>query len=216
LNNLEIDNIQPKISILWAVLGLRIGLFAIELGTAIWSHSLSLLAGTGHLFSDLLTMVLTFGSAWVMQRHSPRQNPQAERQINAWIGLVNAISLGAISMLIALEAVEHFHNPEPISSIAVLLVAVLSLCGNSLVVYLLDRQHHALDTERDLNLRGVFLHGVADAASALSAIVAGGAMYFFGWLWADAAAGLLVAMLIGLSAVSLMRSAFSVLRQDSH
>jgi very-short-patch-repair endonuclease len=37
-------------------LGLRIGLFSIELGTALWSHSLSLLAGAGHLFADLLTL----------------------------------------------------------------------------------------------------------------------------------------------------------------
>jgi cobalt-zinc-cadmium efflux system protein len=215
LNNLEIDNIQPKMSILWAVLGLRIGLFAIELGTAIWSHSLSLLAGTGHLFADLLTMGLTFGSAWVMQGQADRTT-QTEQRLNAWIGVVNAISLGAISVLIALEAVKHLQTPELVSSGAVLLGAGLSLVGNSFVVYLLHRQHQALDTERDLNLRGVFLHGVADAASALSAIVAGGAMYWFGWLWADVAAGLLVAMLIGLSAVSLMRSAFSVLRQDPH
>ena len=53
---------------------------------------------------------------------------------------------------------------------------------------------------------------IADTASAFSAILAAGAMYFFNWLWADAVAGLLVAMLISISAVSLMRSAWQMLR----
>lgn len=70
--------------------------------------------------------------------------------------------------------------------------------------------------QRDLNLRGVFLHGVADTASAVSAILAAGAMYWFNWLWADAAAGILVAMLISISAVSLMRSALQMLREDAN
>jgi cation transport ATPase len=42
LNQLDSDCIQPKTSLLWIILGLRIGLFSIELGTAIWNHSLSL------------------------------------------------------------------------------------------------------------------------------------------------------------------------------
>jgi len=217
LSNLEIDNIQPKISILWTILGLRISLFSVKLETAIWSHSLSLLVGIGHLFTDLLTMGLTFISAWVIQRQSAERTTQTEQRLKAWIGLVNGISLGAIVLIIAQAAVKHLQDPESVSSLPVLLVAGFSLIGNGFAVYLLHqhRDNNAVKTDRDLNLRDVFRHGVADAASALSAILAAGAIYFFNWLWADAAAGLLVAMLIGFSAVSLMRSAWQVLRQDA-
>ncbi len=214
MSNLDIDNIQPKVSILWTIFGLRTALFSVELGTAIWSHSLSLLAGTGHLFADLLTMGLTFISAWVMQRQSTERTTHTEQRLKAWIGLVNGISLGTIALIIAQEAVKHVQNPESVSSLLVLLVAGFSLVGNSFAIYLLHRQKYTLQTDRDLNLRGIFLHGVADAVSALSSILAAGAIYFFNWLWADSAAGLLVAILIGFSAVSLMRSALQVLRQN--
>ncbi|WP_281261356.1 cation transporter [Chamaesiphon polymorphus] len=91
-----------------------------------------------------------------------------------------------------------------------LLVAGLSLAANGFAVYLLYRYR-----DRDLNLRGVFLHGVADATGALSAIVAASAIYWFDWLWADAAASLLVVLIISLSALSLIKSAWQMLRQDS-
>lgn len=209
LSKQEIDNIQAKASLLWIILGLRIALFSIELGTAMWSHSLSLLAGAGHLFTDLLTLGLTLIAAWVVQRQ-PDHTTQTEQQLKAWIGFINGICLGGIALLIAQEAVERLQNIESLASLPMLLVAGLSLAVNGLTMYLLSKHRH-----RDLNLRGVFLHGVADTASALSTIVAAGAMYLFNWLWADAAAGLLVAMLVSISAVSLIRSALQILREDS-
>ena len=209
-SQLEVDNIEPKTSLLWVILGLRIALFAIELGTAIWTHSVSLLAGAGHLFADLLTLGLTLLAAWVVQRQPVTRTARTEQRLKAWIGLINGIALGAISLLIAQEAVNHLQNVGSMASLPMLLVAGLSLIVNGLAVYLLYRHRH-----RDLNLRGVFLHGVADTASAISVILAAGAMYFFNWLWADAAAGLLVAMLISISAISLMRSAWQMIQQDA-
>ena len=52
-------------------------------------------------------------------------------------------------------------------------------------------------SHNDLNVRGVLLHGVADAASSGGVILAACAVYFFNWLWADAAGSLIVAVLIG-------------------
>ena len=210
MSQLEIDNIEPKASLLWIILGLRIALFAIELGTAISSHSISLLAGAGHLFADLLTLGLTLIAAWVIQHQPLDGNTQTEQQLKAWIGLINGICLGAIAVLIAQEAVNNLQRLESPASLSMLLVAGLSLAVNGLAIYLLYKHRN-----RDLNLRGVFLHGVADTASAFSAILAAGAMYFCNWLWADAAAGLLVAMLISISAVSLIKSAWQMLREDS-
>jgi len=210
LRQLDSDCIQPKTSLLWMILGLRIALFSIELATAIWSHSLSLLAGAGHLFADLLTLGLTFIAAWVLQRQPLDRTAQTERRWKAWIGLINGISLGAIALLIALEAVKHLQTNESVASLPMLLVAGLSLAVNAFVVYLLYRHR-----DRDLNLRGVFLHGVADATSALSALVAASVMYWFDWLWTDAAASLFVVLVISLSALSLMKSAWHLLWQDA-
>lgn len=199
-----------KIQLLWMILGLRIIFFLFEVGIGIWSRSLSLLAGAGHLFSDLLTLGLTLISAWLVQRHSQDQTAWKYKRLEAWVALFNGASLGAIALLVAWEAVKHLQTPEPISSLPVVLVAGLSLVINGLSIQLLHPHSH-----NDLNFRGVLLHGVADATSAISVIVAALAVYFFNWLWADAAASLLVALLIGISAISLLRDGWQVLRNAS-
>ena len=200
----------PKIQLLWIILGLRIVFFLVEVGVGIWSHSLSLLAGAGHLFSDLLTLGLTLVAALLVQRQPQNQSAWKYKRLEAWVALFNGASLGAISLLIAWEAVKHLQNPEPISGLPVLLIAGLSLVLNGLSVQLLHPHSH-----RDLNFRAVLLHGVADAASSISVILAALAVYFFNWFWADAAASLLVALLIGISAISLVKDGWQVLRNAS-
>jgi cobalt-zinc-cadmium efflux system protein len=142
VSKLEIDDIQPQASLLWIILGLRIVLFAIELGTAIWTHSVSLLAGAGHLFADLLTLGLTLLAAWVVQRQPVARTAPTQQRLKAWIGLINGIALGAIALLIAQEAMNHLQNVGSMASLPMLLVAGLSLIVNGLAVYLLYRHRH--------------------------------------------------------------------------
>lgn len=210
LSKTDVTQNTQKIQLLWIVLGLRIGFFLIELGVGIWSHSLSLLAGAGHLFSDLLTLGLTLITAWLVQRQSQDQTTWKYKRLEAWVALFNGVSLGAITLLIAWEAVKHLQTPEPISGLPVLLVAGLSLVINGLSVQLLHPH-----SNQDLNFRGVLLHGVADAASSISVILAALAVYFFNWLWADAVASLLVALLIGISAISLLRDGWRALSNNA-
>lgn len=210
MSKTDVTQNTQKIQLLWIVLGLRIVFFLIELGVGIWSHCLSLLAGAGHLFSDLLTLGLTLITAWLVQRQSQGQTTWKYKRLEAWVALFNGVSLGAITLLIAWEAVKHLQTPEPISGLPVLLVAGLSLVINGLSVQLLHPH-----SNHDLNFRGVLLHGVADAGSSISVILAALAVYFFNWLWADAVASLLVALLIGISAISLLRDGWRALRNNA-
>ncbi len=202
---------QQKVKRLWWVFGLRSGLFLVELGAGLWSHSLSLLAGSGHLFSDLITLGLTLLATWLTKRRSTTQTAvNQNRRIEAWIALLNGGSLAIVAMLLGWEALEHLQAPEPVLGLPLLGAAALSLIINGLSLYLLQKDHH-----HDLNLRGVFLHGAADAASSIGVMVAALAVYFFNWVWVDAAIGLLVALLICLSTISLVTDSLRILRHQS-
>jgi cobalt-zinc-cadmium efflux system protein len=202
---------QQKVKRLWWVFGLRSGLFLVELGAGLWSHSLSLLAGSGHLFSDLITLGLTLLATWLTKRRSTTQTVvNQNRRIEAWIALLNGVSLAIVAMLLGWEAIEHLQAPEPVLGLPLLGAAALSLIINGLSLYLLQNDHH-----HDLNLRGVFLHGVADAASSIGVMVAALAVYFLNWVWVDAAIGLLVALLICFSTISLIKDSLRILRHQS-
>ncbi|BAU15943.1 cation-efflux system membrane protein (plasmid) [Leptolyngbya sp. NIES-3755] len=211
MSSVQITENRKKVKLLWWVFGLRSGLFLVELGVGLWSHSLSLLAGSGHLFSDLITLGLTLLATWFAQRRSATQTGlNRTREIEAWIALLNGLSLGVVALFLGREAIEHLQSPEPVLGLPLIVAAVLSLIINGLSIHLLREDHR-----HDLNLRGVFLHGVADAASSIGIMLAALAVYFFNWLWADAAIGLLVALLICLSTISLIADSLQVLKQKS-
>lgn len=86
-----------------------------------------------------------------------------------------------------------------------LIAAGLSLVINGMSIYLLREDSH-----HDLNVRGVLLHGVADAASSISVVLGALAVYFFNWFWADAVGSLLVALIIGFSSISLITASLRV------
>ncbi len=203
---LQSNQSTEKAQRLWFILGLRGGLFLVELGVGFWGHSLSLLAGAGHLFSDLVVLGLTLVIAWLVQHQIVGESDRKYRRMEAAIALLNGLSLGVIACLIVSEALKDLQTPKPILALPVLLIAALSLVVNGVTLQLL-RPH----TRNNLNFRGIFLHGLADGASALSIILAACAVYFFGWLWADAVGSLLVALFISLGAISLIREGLQVL-----
>lgn len=195
----QITHDRQKIRLLWRILALRCFLFLVELVVGLQSHSLSLLAGSGHMFADLVALGLTLLAAWLIQRQSTGWVSFNYRRVTAWVGLLNGLSLTLIAVMIAWEALAHLHAPESVPGLPLLMVAVVSIAINGLIVHLLDEDRH-----QDLNLQSVFLHGVADAASSIGLILAALAVYFLNWLWADAIIGLLIAILISISALSLV------------
>lgn len=201
---------RPKTALLWIVLGLRIFLFLIELVIGLKSQSMSLLAGAGHLFLDLITMGLTLLVAWLLQRELNDGSKIKYWKITAWIGFLNGASLIALSILLVWESVKHLQVPEVLIGLPMLLIPAISLVINGFIVQLLRK-----GSPENLNVRGVLLHGVADAAASVSVILATCAAYFCNWLWADAVGGLIVGIFIFLNAISLMKDGWQILKNAS-
>lgn len=206
MNSIEVTQGRQQSQLLWIVLGVRISLFLVELGVGLWNHSLSLLAGSAHIFSDLVTLGLALLAAYLVERKSKVQEAFSYQRLEIWVALLNGFSLMAIAFLLTWETVSHLQVPESKLGLSVLLVAGLSLAINSSIVYLLHKDSH-----RDLNVQGVFLHGVADAVSSLGVMLSTFAIYYWHWLWADAIASLFVACILSFSAISLVQDSFKAL-----
>ena len=61
------------------------------------------------------------------------------------------------------------------------------------------------ESQQNLNVRGVFIHAIADSASSFGLLVAALAIFYLNWLWADTVASLLVVFLMLVSAFSLLK-----------
>lgn len=204
----EIVHRRQKTQTLWVTLSLLVSFFIAELSISLWSHSLSLLADAGHLLSDIAALGLTLLASWFATRPAAGHATFGYHRVEMLAALVNGLSLLAIAALIAWEAIGRLQAPEPVLGLPMLIGAAIGLLINSINVTLLHQHSHD-----DLNLRGAFLHVLADVVGSVGVILAALAVYFLNWLWVDAGASLLVASLTSLSAVPLVRESLDVLME---
>ena len=200
--------IQP-IHLLWIVLGLRSIFFLVELATGLLVHSLSLIAISGHMLVDVLSIVVALGAARLTQYSSQNNIAIAPQQIEAWAALLNSIILIEVAALLLWGIMRQTQPPELSAGLPMLVMAALGFVVSGINASLLYQESH-----HNLNVRGVFLHAIADAASSVSLILAALALLYFKWLWADVVASLLVAALIFLNALSLLRDSLQILKPE--
>lgn len=192
---------------LWLALILIIAAAGLEFGVALVSHSLSLLAESGHMVSDGVALGLALLAAWIAQWPATPQAPFGFRRVEILAALVNGVGLLAVAIWIGWEAIAHLTAPpHDILSLPMLVTATVGLLVNSVNAALLHPHSHD-----DLNVRGAFLHMLADVASAVGVLIAAIAIGLWHWLWIDSVISLGVAVLIGFSALPFIRQSLVIL-----
>ncbi|MEO0459038.1 MAG: cation diffusion facilitator family transporter [Cyanobacteria bacterium P01_A01_bin.114] len=182
-----------------------------ELWVSLQSHSLSLLADAGHMVADVFAIAMSLLAAWIAQWPPTERAPFGYRRVEILAALVNGVGLLLIGGWIGLEAIEQLQTPPTeILSGPVAITAAVGLGVNGLNAYLLHR--HA---ESDLNLRGAFLHMIADAASCVGVLLGALVIANFGWLWADGVVGVAIALLILAGAIPLIQQSLTILLEQS-
>lgn len=203
-SNLSKQKVQR---LLW-VAGLVLGFAILEIGVGLWSHSIALFADAGHLMVDCGAVLLALAAAWWGQRQPDIAKAQ---RLETWAALVNGAALVAIALWIGWEAIASLRAPPlEILSLPMLVTAAVGLGINSLNAKLLHQHSHD-----DLNVKGVLLHAMADAASSCGILVAAIAIYAFHWQRADGVVSLAVSSFILLGAIPLLRAALQTLSFES-
>jgi cobalt-zinc-cadmium efflux system protein len=175
------------------------------------SHSLALLADAGHMLSDSLALGVSLLASWIAQLPASNRATFGYRRIEILAALLNGTGLIGIAIWVAWEAIARLYAPPvEILSLPMLITAGIGLVINSLNASLLHRHSHD-----DLNLRGAFLHMVADAMSSVGVILAAIAVWTLHWNWADGAVSLVVAGLVLLGAVPLVRQSLNILLEKT-
>lgn len=170
---------------------LNTGFVIIEGVYGILANSLALLADAGHNLSDVLGLLLAWGASILARRRPTPRRTYGLRRSSILAALLNAILLLVASGAIAWEAIRRFLEPSPVSGGIIIGVAAVGIVINtvSALMFMSGRQS-------DLNIRGAFLHLVADAVVSLGAVLGGIAIIATGWLWFDPVVSLIIVAVI--------------------
>lgn len=180
----------------------------IEGGFGLFANSLALLADAAHNLSDVLGLLVAWGAASLAQRAPSARFTYGMRGSTIMAALVNAVLLLVACGGIAWEAIGRFHMPAETSGTVMIWVAAAGVAINAATAALFMR-----DRRRDLNVRGAYLHMVADAAVSLGVVVAGAAILATGWLWLDPVTSLVIVAAILFGTWGLLRDSLALSMQ---
>ena len=195
---------------LWLALAANAVFTVVEVVGGVLTGSLALLADAGHMLTDVAALALALFALWFAQRPADPKRTFGYLRAETLAALVNAATLLLICGCISYEAYRRFGKPVPVASLPMLLIAVVGLIvnlGSALVL------RHA--SEENLNIRGAFLHMVADTLGSVGAIAAAVVIWNTGWTRADPLASVLISMLILVGAWRLLSESVHVLMQGT-
>jgi cobalt-zinc-cadmium efflux system protein len=93
--------------------------------------------------------------------------------------------------VIAYEAIIRFIHPEPISGSLMAFVALGGIFVNAITAYLFVK-----DKDKDLNVKGAYLHMAMDAIVSFGVVISGVIIYFTNYYWIDSVVSLIVGLVI--------------------
>lgn len=185
--------------------GLNFGFVLVEVGFGLYAGSLALLADAGHNLSDVLGLVLAWGAAWLSRRAPTTRRTYGYGRSSILAALANAVLLLVGTGGIIIEALTRLSDPEPVKTGIVMAVALAGVAVNMGTAMLFMANRKA-----DLNVRGAFIHMVADGAVSLGVVAAAGVIAVTGWLWLDAVVSLAIAAAIIAGTWGLLRDSFNL------
>ena len=183
---------------LWATAALNVAITLAEFIGGLLAGSLALLSDAAHNLSDVVAIVVALLARRLGRRPATVRHTYGLKRVEVVAALVNAVTLIAVTVLIAREAVVRFLHPEPVAQGIMLVLGLVALGANVGSVLLLRRHD-----KNDVNVRGAFLHMAQDALASLAVVVAALFAHTAAGPYVDAGVALLVGLVVLRSALSL-------------
>lgn len=167
---------------------------AVEFGIGVYSGSMGLIADAGHNLSDVVSLVMALLAIRLSARKATRKYTYGFKKSTILASLFNAVLLLIAVGMIAAESISKFFHPQPVEGAAIAWTAGVGVIVNFATAWLLMHGQ-----ERDLNVRGAFLHMVADALVSIGVVVSGIVIARTGWMVIDPIMGIVIALIIVVS-----------------
>ncbi|MCW3982251.1 MAG: cation diffusion facilitator family transporter, partial [Candidatus Bathyarchaeota archaeon] len=180
--------------------------FAVELVGGILTNSLALLMDAWHMMNHVFALVFALVASWLAARPVSAKKTYGYYRTEILAAFLNGIFLWVVAIYIFYEALQRIQNQTEVAGPYMLVIAVLGLLANGLSAWAL-----AKSGRESLNVKGAFLHVVADILGSLGAISAALIILFTQWFLADPLISMIIGGLIFYSSGKLVRDSLNVL-----
>ena len=181
---------------------LNLAYVGIEALAGVSTGSMALLADAGHNLSDVLGLAVAWAGMRLAQRPASPRFTYGLKRSGILAALFNAVLLFVACGAIAVEAVRRLADPQPVPGGVIMAVAAGGIVVNGVTAWLFARGRKG-----DVNIRGAYLHMLADAGVSAAVVVSGLIILKTGLYWIDPALSLVVVAVI-------LRGTWGLLRES--
>lgn len=201
------------------VVAVTVTMMLVEILAGTAFGSMALLADGWHMGTHAAALGVALFAYSYARRHA--SNPRfsfGTGKVGALGGFGSAVGLAVVALLVVLESLARLASPAAIRFDEAIAVAVVGLVVNLGSALLLGEPHdHGHDEDpgavrhHDHNLRGAYLHVLADALTSVLAIVALVTGKALGWTFMDPSMGVVGGLVIARWSYGLLRDTSAVL-----
>ena len=153
------------------------------------SGSLSLLSDALHNFSDVISLMVSYIATILTKRKASINKTFGYKRAEILAAFINASTLVIVAVLLIIEAIKRFKNPQEVESGIVIWLSFVAIIGNGLSVLLLRK-----DSKNNLNMRSAYLHLLTDMLASVAVLIGGLLMKYYQVFWVDSLLTLLIAL----------------------
>ncbi|WP_223032359.1 cation diffusion facilitator family transporter [Hanstruepera marina] len=170
------------------------------------SGSLALLSDALHNFSDVISLVVSFGASKLSKRKASIHRTFGYKRAEILAAFINASTLVIVGVLLIIEAVKRYQYPQEIESNLVIWLSAIAILANGFSVLLLKR-----DANSNLNMRSAYLHLLTDMMASIAVLIGGLLMKYYKVFWVDSVLTFLIALYLVWVGYDLLKKSTKIL-----
>ena len=167
---------------------LNIAFVIVEFGVGFYYNSLGLLSDAGHNLGDVASLVLAMLAFRLQKVHPNSRYTYGYKKSTILVSLLNAVILLVAVGIIIAESIDKLFHPVSVDGSAIAWTAGVGV----------------KDKDKDLNVKGAYLHMAADALVSVGVVASGIIITYTGWSIIDPIIGLGIAVVIIVSTWGLL------------
>lgn len=195
-HHVEVDSLNKAFMI---GIGLNVAYVVVEAIFGFIYDSMGLLSDAGHNLSDVAALLISLVAFKMANKAATKRYTYGYRKVTVQASLTNALLLCIAVGAILLESIRKLAHPEPVDGDAIAWVAAAGVIVNGITAWLFLK-----DKEKDLNVKGAFMHMAADTLVSIGVVVSGIVIRFTGWYLIDPIVGIVIALFIAVSSKDLL------------
>jgi cobalt-zinc-cadmium efflux system protein len=178
----------------------NVAFVAAEFAAGVHWRSSGLTADAGHNLGDVGGLAVSLLAVLMTRLPPTKRFSYGFHKGTVLASLLNAAMLLAAVAFIVTECVEKLIHPVTPPGLPIIVVAAIGIFVNGGTAILLEHSHR-----HDLNMKGAYLHMLADTLVSVGVVVSGALILLTRWQWLDPIIGLVIAAIILVSSTGLLK-----------